>query len=275
MTEQEAIKALTGRTLVMRFPITGKEVTRKRLRYVHKQYGSSSLRTFCDVAGSYHMVCVVTDGEATDVATSAAIQVEEAEALSAAIACDIQSAAIGDTAQWTVTASGGTGDYSFAFELYENGELLGKAAASDDRVMGHTFTEKGSYYVVCRVSDGQETVTVTSDTIEVVGELSATIACSATKGTVGKELKWTVNATGTDCSYYFEVFRDKKKIGQTVVGDENFLTYAPDQAGTYYVTCRVTAGDEVVNLTSKTIKITEVALAVSSLKVDASKFMTT
>ena len=229
----------------------------------------------CDAAGSYHLVCVVTDGEATDVATSAAIQVEEAEALSAAIACDIQSAAIGDTAQWTVTASGGTGDYSFAFELYENGELLGKAAASDDRVMGHTFTEKGSYYVNCRVSDGQETVTVTSDTIEVVGGLSATITCSATKATVGKELKWTVNTTGTDCSYYFEVFRDKKKIGQTVVGDENFLTYAPDQAGTYYVTCRVTADGEVVNLTSKTIKITEVALAVSSLKVDASKFMTT
>ena len=58
MTEQEAIKALTGRTLVMRFPITGKEVTRKRLRYVHKQYGSSSLRTFCDVAGSYIQLCL-------------------------------------------------------------------------------------------------------------------------------------------------------------------------------------------------------------------------
>ena len=236
-----------------------------------------------DKAGSYSVTCAVADGEEADRVTSKALQVAEAqEALSAAIACDVKVAKVGEGTKWTVTASGGSGDYSYYFELFKDGALLGHTEVAKENFLTHTFAEVGVYYVTCRVSDAKGEVTVTSGEIKVSAaeKLSAKIACDLAEAAVGDDVKWTVTPGGGsgDYSYYFEIFRNGSRLGKSEVAKENFLTYTFKKTGTYYVTCQVSDGSATVEVSSKALQVTATddgALAIVGLDVDASRFMTT
>ena len=191
---------------------------------------------------------------------------------------------VGDAVTWTVSATGGEGSYLYTFELYRGSALVTSSDTTADNTFTYTFADTGSYRMTCRVKDDRREVSVTGGAVTVAAApLSGEIACSLNQAEVGDYVVWTANAVGGTGSrtYYFELFRDGRRVGRSDIGDENFLEYTFNRTGTYYVTCKVTDDDSEVLITSGEIVVTPAqeeepsGLTITGLNVDSSRYMTT
>lgn len=188
-------------------------------RYTFKLYRDGALvveegrgtnNTFTHIpgtAGRYHVVCDVADDKTRISVEGGSVNVTT-DALSGTIACDRTSALVGDTANWTVNASGGSGNYTYVYNLYRNNTRIFTSPAIDDKVLTFQFDKAATYYITCNLSDGSKTVTLTSEKIEVKKDesdagLSIGVTTDAEALATAESQVWRVTPTGGKSPYRY------------------------------------------------------------------------
>ena len=124
---------------------------------------------------------VTIGSEAEDYAKENGIPYEDAAILIPAVkAVSVTTRAdeIGETAKWTVTATGGAGGYSYQYQVYRNGAAYGNAGAwTENNTFSFTFTEGGCYELCVGVKDSAGDISpkyVTGGTVLIGGHSAST-----------------------------------------------------------------------------------------------------
>ena len=190
--------------------------------------------------------------------------------LAAAIACDVESAMTGDTAVWTVEASGGVAPYAYSFELYMGDALVESVDYGEEAEFATTLLRTGDYHAVAFVTDAEgnetsaesPTLTVMSGPLT-LSELSTQIGQLLT----GETRSWTAVAIGGDECYQY---RFELTSGESVVyarnwsGDDAFF-YTFFDAGDYTLTAWAQDGlDTVCEPVAQTFSVTAADTAITA-----------
>ena len=208
--------------------------------------------------GSYYIVCDVADDLDQISVRSAHVLVGTAQQMSGHMVCDRTLASVGDTVNWTTFAFGGSGVYSYDYEVYRNGSRV-YAASSSGSALTYTFSNTGTYYARCKVSDGAETLDITGATIEVASgqRLTGQLICDVGAAQVGDTATWTATITGGagKYSYIYRIYRDGELMHTTPSVEDSVLIYRFTRAGSYTVVCEVTDGAATQTFTSAAITV--------------------
>ena len=165
-------------------------------------------------------------------------------ALSAEVACDRSSAAIGESASWTATAAGGAGAYQYQFTLYRNGQLEYYGEFGGENRFTWTFTDPGSYTVTVLVTDDSDTVAAYSETLTVkaAGLVILGLEVDSSQFMTTETHTWRVNAAGGQRPYRYDY--TLKRSGATVEAqsgsEKDTFSRTFFEGGSYTLTVRVT-----------------------------------
>lgn len=208
--------------------------------------------------GSYYIVCDVADDLDQISVRSAHVLVGSAQQMSGHMVCDRMLASVGDTVNWTTFAFGGSGAYSYAYEVYRNGSRV-YTGSSSGSALTYTFAGTGTYYACCKVSDGALTLDITGATIDVASgqRLAGRVVCDVGAAQVCDRTTWTATITGGTgkYSYIYRIYRDGELMHTTPSVEDNVLTYYFPRAGSYIVVCEVTDGTTTQTFTSAALTV--------------------
>ena len=113
-------------------------------------------------AGTYHVVCTVSDGINTKEVTSDKVKVTELKQGLTISGLDVSSDRFQttDTQTWTISADGGTSPYYYSFKLIRGSRTLQSQDFSGNRQFSYTFFQAGDYTLSVSVRDkNRDTVT--------------------------------------------------------------------------------------------------------------------
>ncbi len=181
--------------------------------------------------------------------------------LSVTVSSSISTGQTGSTIRWSAAASGGSGNYSYSFFLYKDGEYISTRGFLDYSDYSYKVSETGEYYVVVIVSDSTLGVTATTqssitdicDPIEV-----NSIEANKTAAILGESIIWTVDATGGGGTLYYQftVYNNDEIVYSTSYDEENVLYYKTTAGGVYKVVATVIdTHSQAGSITSESITV--------------------
>ena len=233
-------------------------------RYTFKLYRGSALiaeegrgnqNTFTrtlDTAGSYHMVCVVADDRSETSASGGNVKVT-ASALSGEITCDRTSARVGDVVNWTVHPAGGSGSYSYTYQIFRNGARIYTSPKINDNVLTYKFDQAATYYLTCNLGDGSKMVTLTSAEIVVTKAdtgtgLSIQVETEADSLSATDSQVWTVIPSGGKAPYRYSytLKRGTTTVETQAYSADNRFRHTFFKAGSYTLNVKVKDGSGTV-----------------------------
>lgn len=142
----------------------------------------------------------------------------------------------GTAVTWSITPSGGSGDFFYAFDLYKDGVMYAYMASYQyDSTYTFVPSEPGRYAVkafVYDMSTWREQIEWCWDDLGVSAMWVSAVNCSQSYAYAGDELVWTVEtrqATG-NLAYYYELYYSSDSYSWTLVDQSS--TY--QESNTYY-----------------------------------------
>ena len=104
-------------------------------------------------SGSYILkVCISDEHSQTDIVSSDDVTVYSALAIDS-INLSASSVLVGTSVNCAISASGGTGEYTYCFSVFNDGKLIKNGSFSKASEVLQTFSESGTYTFFCTVMD--------------------------------------------------------------------------------------------------------------------------
>ena len=164
-------------------------------------------------------------------------------ALSAKTAVRSTGNAVGATITWTITPSGGNGDYAYFYNIFCGDEGVKYGDWQLNPSISWTTTKAGNYFVAAYVVDSRWTEIAQSPDGGLVtvapafSPLRGSLAVNKTTANVGDTISWTLTPSGGngDYAYFYNIF-----CGDEVVkyGDWQLsptISWTPTKGGNYFV----------------------------------------
>jgi len=142
----------------------------------------------------------------------------------------------GTAVTWSITPSGGSGDFFYAFDLYKDGVMYAYMASYQyDSTYTFVPSEPGRYAIKAFVYDRntwREQIEWCWDDLGVSAMWVSAVNCSQSYAYAGDELVWTVEtrqATG-NLAYYYELYYSSDSYSWTLVDQSSSY----QESNTYY-----------------------------------------
>lgn len=169
---------------------------------------------------------------------------------------------VGGEIRWKASASGGSGNYLYTFDLYKDGKLIDKRNSSDYNDFPHTVESTGSYYVIVNVHDkvsGKTAIASSTETNIFVPIVVNSFKADASAAILGQFVSWTLDATGGegDLKYSYTLYKDDTVIySSSYKKNYTKFTYPPDDSGVYNVIVNIMdSRSQVVSVKSDDITV--------------------
>lgn len=170
---------------------------------------------------------------------------------------------VGDLIKWRASASGGSGNYLYTFNLYKDGKLIDRTNYSDYSNFEHTITSTGTYAVEVGVYDNVsgKTASVTSVQTNIFTPIVVdSFKTTVSDALVGQTVSWAVEASGGegDLKYSYSLYKDDVVIYSTDYKKDNVrFTYKLTDSGVYNVTVNIMdSRSQVMSVKSEDITVT-------------------
>lgn len=170
----------------------------------------------------------------------------------------------GTSVTWTASASGGSGNLSYQFELYQNSALIKTQTYSSSSRFTATLSGAGSYYVKVSVKDSSGTVatknssSIVATVVETPLVFNSLTCLPGTSQSVGTKFTFIANTTGGTGTktYAYYIFRNGKACYQAVNVASSSFSYAANASGSYRVIayCRDASGKVASTNTTLTVR---------------------
>ena len=170
--------------------------------------------------------CVVTDSQGNKAISDAAVLTVEQADLAITAQPQSVSAALGDTAQFSVNASGAGLSYQWQFckdDKWENSGMTGNK--TDTLSVPATVARNGQKYRCIVKNTGGDTVTSDAATLTVKTVITA--QPGGTEAPVGDTALFTVKASGVGLSYQWQFCRDGKWENSGMTGNRTAALSVP------------------------------------------------
>ncbi|MBQ6527358.1 MAG: leucine-rich repeat protein, partial [Clostridia bacterium] len=148
-------------------------------------------------------------------------------------------------------AQGGQKPLRYAFEIYQNNELVHSTSYSLSDSITYTPTAAGEYTIKMMVKDADDTpAEITGQTKLTVYDLMVLngVSVSASAASTGETVTWTADITGgmLPLAYDWSIRLDGEEVFVFYGSDQNFIDYAPLSSGSYtaLLTVRDASGAE-------------------------------
>lgn len=148
---------------------------------------------------------------------------------------------VGGEIRWKASASGGSGDYLYTFDLYKDGKLIDRRNYSDYNDFPHTVKSTGSYHVVVSVYDkvsGKTTMATSTETNIFIPIVVNSFKADMPAAILGQSVSWSLDATGGEgeLQYSYTLYKDDTVIYSSPY-KKNYtkFSYPPDDSGVYNV----------------------------------------
>jgi len=168
---------------------------------------------------------------------------------------------IGDTLQWSVSASGGLGSIEYRFELYRDDVLVETQDYTFGNFYSKKFEEAGIYRLDARCRDAAGNVSPTESNTITIGEKTVEITeIILPKGVLitGDTLSWDVATENgaAPLQYRYELLLEGEAIAVQEYSSHNSYTCTADVPGTYAlrVEC-MEANGRTASMTSGTVTV--------------------
>ena len=173
------------------------------------------------------------DSSSSNPTTSSALTVSFNTGLGSQTIC------AGSPVTFTVTASGGSGSYTYSWT--ENGSTIGGATSSSYNNSSVATTDAGSY--VCTVSDGSGCSTVSATATLTVPQVTSSGTGSQTVSDGATATFGPVTASGGTLSYQWQVNSGSSWVNVSGATSSSYTTAATTAANNgYQYRCQVTSG---------------------------------
>lgn len=168
----------------------------------------------------------------------------------------------GANVTWSATAAGGSGAFSYQFELMKDGAVIDTQAFSSESKYSATLTTAGTYTVKATVKDGKNaTAFKTSEALNVQKKVVipmefTNLVSSPSAPSVGAKATFNASVKGGEGAnrYSFYIYKEGKAAYRAVNVESSSFSYTPQSSGTYMLLayCKDSGGTVV----SKTLKFT-------------------
>ena len=163
---------------------------------------------------------------------------------------------VGQTIQYSTTASGGSGSYTYAYSLYDGTSVSDSVLASGTSPdFSYTFQTSGSFLLDYSLSDSNGVKAYSSLTQVVNPDPSVSIASRQNPTDVGKSITLTASPSGGSGSYSYQWYANSNAISGATSSTYSPGAYSSSGTYSYYVSLTDGAGytvnsntiDETVN----------------------------
>ena len=165
---------------------------------------------------------------------------------------------IGGEIRWKASASGGSGDYLYTFDLYKDGKLIDKRNYSDYNDFPHTVKTTGSYHVMVSVYDKVSGKTSTETTI-FIPIVANSFKADMPAAILGQSVSWTLDVTGGEgeLMYSYTLYKDGEILFSfPYKKNQPKFTYKPDDNGIYNVIVNIMdSRSQVVSVQSDDVTV--------------------
>lgn len=215
--------------------------------------------------GTYKLVVLVRDSTGMRTASSDIVTVRELLHVES-ITVNRPLISLGAVATWTVCAQGGSGDKSFGFFVYRDGELLELCVPDDPKsgILNYTPAKPGTYTVDVLASDASgkakmagAPIIVTDGSQETKPLMLTSVYANTPDAFVGDEVIWTATASGGHeaIAFTFFLYKDGALVSFTPVGTSSVFRLTPTEPGIYAVSAHASSGLENANLISGSVTV--------------------
>ena len=145
---------------------------------------------------------------------------------------------------WRAKATGGSGNYQYAFALYRNGNRIDMRNFNDFSDYSYTAEENGVYHVIVAAYDAQlgKTASVTSTDINIFDPIVIySVTANKPAAMLGETVTWTANASGGEgeLKYSYTLYKDDTAVYSTAFLSNKSFSYKPESGGVYSVSVNV------------------------------------
>lgn len=171
-------------------------------------------------------------------------QEQPQEKLSLTITSQVSRGEKGDVIKWSAAASGGSGNYVYAFSLYRDNTLIERRNYVDYSDFTYTADTTGSYTVMVSVVDSANSAlaSAASTPVNIFEPIVIdSFGPNKTAAIFGEMILWTVSASGGEgaLSYSYTVYCDDEIIYSSDYSDDYRFAFKPPKEGVYTATVYV------------------------------------
>ena len=207
-----------------------------RRRRHPNQPNNLNIHLYTHGSGNYTVSVKVTDSVGGVSAQTAVATVTVTVAPSVAVSPATWSMDVGQSENFTASATGGSGSYP-SFQWYLNGVSQSGKTTS---VFSFTPTSVGSYTITATVNDSLGATSAQSPAVSITVYVApaVTVSPASWSMSVGQSKTFTANPTGGSGTYsaYQWYINGAAQVGQT----SSTFNYSPSNAGTFFITVTVT-----------------------------------
>ena len=163
--------------------------------------------------------------------------------LSASTSVRSTGTSVGSTITWTITPSGGNGDYAYFYNIFCGNEVVKYGDWQLSPSISWTTTKAGNYFVAAYVVDSRWTEIEQSPDgglftiVSGLSPLRASLVADKMSAGVGETITWTITPSGGngDYAYFYNIFcgNDVVKYGDWQLNPS--ISWTPSKSGNYYV----------------------------------------
>ncbi|MBE5766933.1 MAG: PKD domain-containing protein [Clostridiales bacterium] len=214
-----------------------------------------------DKPGSYTLNVSVADANGNTAEKAAPISVALQPLEIAAITATPKNAQTEDEVTWTVDVIGGTGDYTYAFILFMDGEELDSTSYQNENVFIYTPEDPGEYYIEVYVRDSaHNTTTKNSDIMNVALKPLKALDVELPESVIEIGTAVSLIAKGEGGQkpfrYSFEIYSGNELVKATSYSLSNTLSYTADTAGEYTIVLYIRDSAGTVSKITGSTKLT-------------------
>ncbi len=169
---------------------------------------------------------------------------------------------VGDKIRWRASATGGSGNYLYSFNLYRDNKEIARRNRSDYKDFEYEIDKTGSYKVMATVYDkvsGKSASVISAQTDIFTPIVINSFKANIPAALVGQSIFWEVKATGGEgeLEYSYTLYKDDSVIQSTDFKPDNYkFTYKPSESGVYNVTVNIKdSRSQVVSFKSEDITV--------------------
>ncbi len=145
---------------------------------------------------------------------------------------------------WRAKASGGSGNYQYAFALYRNGKCVDMRNFNDFSDYSYTAKENGTYSIMAAAYDEKlgSNASASSTDVHIFDPIViSSFSADKSAAMLGETVTWSVSAEGGEgaLEYSYTLYKDGKIEYSTPYTPNTEFTYKPSSGGLYSVTVNI------------------------------------